>query len=164
MLRRLRDIRARSFGRGAVGWSRALSAWEGETLRLWDVASGAELRRLEGHTGWVMSVAICRMVAAPCRGRGIIPCGCGTSRAGPCCAASRDIPTGSGVAVLPDGRRALSGSGDETLRLWDIESGAELARYVGDFDFAALAVMPGGGRVLTGNAIGQVVPFGLPSC
>ena len=52
------------------------------------------------------------------------------------------------------------------LFLWagaGFESGAELARYVGDFGFTALAVMPGGGRVLTGNAIGQVVPFRLPT-
>ena len=27
------------------------------------------------------------------------------------------------VAMLPDGRRALSGSGDNTLKLWDLESG-----------------------------------------
>jgi WD40 repeat protein len=32
----------------------------------------------------------------------------------------------SSVAVLADGRRALSGSWDKTLRLWDLESGAEL--------------------------------------
>src|SRR6516165_11410951 len=30
------------------------------------------------------------------------------------------------VAVLPDGRRALSGSGDRTLRLWDLQTGATI--------------------------------------
>jgi ribosomal protein L7/L12 len=32
------------------------------------------------------------------------------------------------VAISPDGRRAISGGRDETLRLWDLETGAELRR------------------------------------
>jgi WD40 repeat protein len=35
--------------------------------------------------------------------------------------------TVTGVAFLPDGRRALSGSFDGTLRLWDVDTGAESA-------------------------------------
>ena len=35
------------------------------------------------------------------------------------------------MAVLADGRRALSGSEDKTLRLWDLETGAELRRFEG---------------------------------
>ena len=33
--------------------------------------------------------------------------------------------------MLADGRRALSGSWDQTLRLWDLETGAELRRFEG---------------------------------
>ena len=33
----------------------------------------------------------------------------------------------SAVAITPDGRRAVSGSEDRTLRLWDLESGKEIA-------------------------------------
>ena len=35
------------------------------------------------------------------------------------------------VAVLTDGRLALSASQDRTLRLWDLETGAELRRFEG---------------------------------
>ena len=36
------------------------------------------------------------------------------------------------VAFLPAGRRALSGSRDATLRLWDLETGARLAEFTAD--------------------------------
>ena len=38
------------------------------------------------------------------------------------------------MTVLADGRRALSGSQDKTLRLWDLETGAELRRFEGHED------------------------------
>ena len=42
-------------------------------VRLWDVATGANTKTLEGHSGWVMSVAFsavlrCRLVAVMCVG------------------------------------------------------------------------------------------------
>jgi GTPase SAR1 family protein len=36
------------------------------------------------------------------------------------------------VAVLPDGQRALSGSDDGTVRLWDLNTGVELRRFEGN--------------------------------
>ena len=33
----------------------------------------------------------------------------------------------NGVAVTPDGRRAVSASCDKTLKVWDLESGARAA-------------------------------------
>ena len=53
-----------------------------------------------------------------------IPCGSGTWRPEAAC----DVLEGHSDSVLsvawsPDGRRALSGADDNTVRLWDVETG-----------------------------------------
>jgi WD40 repeat protein len=56
------------------------------------------------------------------------------------------------VALLPDGRRALSGSEDRTLRLWDLETGTELRRFQGhEHRVTAVAPLPDGRRALSGS-------------
>jgi WD40 repeat protein len=67
---------------------RALSGSGHKTLRLWDLETGVELRRLEGHEGWVSSLVVMadgRLAPSdPAIGR----CGCGISRPVLNCAAS----------------------------------------------------------------------------
>jgi WD40 repeat protein len=60
------------------------------------------------------------------------------------------------VAFTPDGRRALSGSGyprgDQSMRLWDLESGRELQRFESDTgQVLSVAVSPDGRRALSGG-------------
>jgi WD40 repeat protein len=56
------------------------------------------------------------------------------------------------VAVTPDGRRAVSGSRDETLRVWDLEMGREERMLEGHTDDVnAVAVTPDGRRVMSGS-------------
>src|SRR5262249_8501052 len=56
------------------------------------------------------------------------------------------------VALLPDGRRALSSSLDLSVRLWDLETGQEIRRFSGPTTVVKhVAVTPDGRRVMASS-------------
>ena len=57
------------------------------------------------------------------------------------------------VAFSPDGRRALSGSADKTMRHWDLSNGKELRRFSGHTQtVTCVALSADGKRALSGSA------------
>ena len=91
------------------------------TLRLWDVATGKEIRSFAGHTGEVSSVAF-----SPDGRFALSGSWDHTVRLWDV-ATGKEIRTFAGhtgrvnsVAFSPDGRFALSGSDDHTVRLWNV--------------------------------------------
>ena len=128
------------------------------TVRLWDVKTGAQKNVLEGHTRGINSVAF-----SP-DGKTL------ASGSGDSTIRLWDVATGTekkmflghtddvfNIAFSPDGETLASGSGDRTFRLWDVATGAQkhiLKGYPGGYTiaFSPVAFSPDG-KTLAG-AIG----------
>ena len=133
--------------------ARVLTASEDNTARLWDAASGQELRVLRGHEDAVRSA-----VFSPDGARVLTASGDNTARlwdaaSGQELRVLRGHEDGVNSAVFsPDGARVLTASEDNTARLWDAASGQELRVLRGHEDLVGSAVFsPDGARVLTAS-------------
>jgi WD40 repeat protein len=57
------------------------------------------------------------------------------------------------VAVTPDGRYIVSGSEDETVRVWERDTGKEVQKLTGHHDWVnSVAVTPDGRYIVSGSA------------
>ncbi|MDB5478983.1 MAG: repeat, subgroup [Caulobacteraceae bacterium] len=109
----------------------ASASWD-NTVKLWDLASGRELRTLSGHTDLVSSVAISpdgKRLASASRDHKIKLWDMATGLELQTLSGHAD-PVSS-VAFSPDGRLLASGSGDKTVRLWSLPGGRELRTLSG---------------------------------
>jgi len=68
-----------------------------------------------------------------------------------------------GAVMLADGLHALSWSADQTLRLWDLVTCQELARFVGDDPLTCCTLTAHGRLAVVGDSRGRVLCFDLPS-
>ena len=134
-----------------------LTGSQDATARLWDVASGREIRRLKGHEFVVTSVAF-----AP-DGKTILTGSLDNTARLWDVATGREILRLKGhllgvrsVAFAPDGRTVLTGSWD-AARLWDAASGREVRRLSNfisilfPVDVTSVAFAPDGRTILTGS-------------
>jgi len=132
---------------------RAISASHDQTLKVWNLVTGAEEATLRGHTDWVIAVAV------TANGQRVV-------------SASFDqtlkvwnLTTGAEEATLrghasqvwavvmtADGQRAVSASDDQTLKVWNLTTGAEEATLRGHTDRVnAVAVTADGQRAVSAS-------------
>ena len=130
---------------------RAISASNDETLKVWDVESGHELRTMQGHSGSVEGVAV------SADGRRAVSASFDYTLKVWDVESGRELHTLYGhtrivtaVAVSADGRHAVSASHDQTLKVWDVESGHELRTLLGHSSgIDGVAVSANGWRVVS---------------
>jgi WD40 repeat protein len=141
---------------------RVLSASEDWMLKLWDLETGQLLKTLEGGNPSVTAIALLPDGRRALSGPGDIE---SVSVIGDYPLKLWDLETGqllktleghsqeiTAVALLPDGRRALSASNDRTLKLWDLEAGQALKSLEGHSSSVLdVALLPDGRRALSAS-------------
>ncbi len=60
------------------------------------------------------------------------------------------------MAITADGRRVVSASYDNTLKVWDLETGALICTFICEGIVLCAAVAPDGRTFITGDAGGRV--------
>ncbi|MGI8729634.1 MAG: DUF4365 domain-containing protein [Solirubrobacteraceae bacterium] len=144
----MRDVEVHPHG------TRALSASNDQTVRVWDLTTGACQQTLEGHTSSVRDVEV-----HPNGTRALRASNDQTVRVWElstgACQQILEGHTGPvlGVAVHPDGTRALSASADRTVRVWDFTTGACQQTLEGHASAVRdVEVHPHGTRALSASA------------
>ena len=135
----------------------ALSGSLDNSLKLWEVATGRELRSFNGHTNYVNSVAF-----SP-DGRFALSGSEDTTLKLWDVATGKELRTFNGhtsyihsVAFSPDGRLALSGGLDGMLKWWDVATGNELSSFtLGTIQ--SVAFSPDGRFALSGGFHGGLI-------
>lgn len=140
----------------STAWNRdgsLLATTNGSSIHLWDMTTGKELRRLEGHREWIRSADFSpdgRLLA---------------SGADDLTVRLWDVMTAAELAQLnghggrirtvsfsPDGRTLASGSEDRTICLWDTARAVPLLRMTGhEGRVSAVSFSPDGKRLASGS-------------
>ncbi len=133
--------------------TRLLSGSADRTLKLWDAATGALLRTLEGHSDHVRSVAFSPDGTRLLSGSDDRSLKLWDAVTGaPLHTFQGHLRRVNSVAFSPDGRRVLSASEDRKLMLWDGTSGALLHTFEGHSDRVVTAAFsPDGTRLVSGS-------------
>ncbi len=123
------------------------------SIRLWEIATGHEIRRLVGHESLVWSVAYSpdgQSLASGSRDKTVRIWDVTTGREQRMIEGHQD--TVWSVAYSPDGQSLASGSDDNTIRLWDVATGREHRKIEGhESGVLYVAFSPDGQSLASGS-------------
>jgi WD40 repeat protein len=134
------------------------SGSEDRTIKLWDVATGREVRTLTGHTDRVWSVAFSpdgRLLASGSDDYTIKLWEVATgSLVRSLTGHTDDVES---VAFSPDGRLLASGSLDNTIKLWEVATGSLVRSLTGHTSgVSSVAFSPDGRLLASGSDDGTI--------
>lgn len=125
-------------------------------VRVWDVQTKSEVRGLRGHTDWVTSVAF-----AP-NGQSLASVAAEKDNAlrvfelpplDTASAAGGHMLAVNAVAVSPNGKLVATAAVDQTIKVWDIATGKEVATLVGNADTPFALSFLGNDAVVMGGSL-----------
>ncbi|MBC7931421.1 MAG: PD40 domain-containing protein [Rubrivivax sp.] len=127
------------------------SGGQDNTIRMWDVDTGRELRTLRGYLESVSSVAF-----SP---NGKMLAGAGDTLKLWDAATGQEIRTLIGhsgyvysVAYRPDGKTIVSSGADKTIKLWDATTGREIKTLTGHSDIIKSVIFSSDGKTLASDS------------
>jgi WD40 repeat protein len=126
--------------------------WD-NTARLWDMETGAELRRFDGHRDGVTAVAFSPNGLFVLTGSADNTARLWDAASGQELRRFEDKKGILSMAFSPDGRYLLTGSLNSML-LWDVDTGKELRQIKVEDAVNSVAFSPDGHLVLTGSSFG----------
>lgn len=116
-----------------------------DSVRLWDIRTGAQLRLLQGHSSAVTSVAFSedgRILVSTSYDRTARVWETASGREVAKLEGHRSLLVGA--SVLPGGRTVVSASWDGSTKVWDARSGKERLGYLSFTDGSTILISPEG--------------------
>ncbi len=128
------------------------------SIKIWDVTTGRELRSLPGHTGWVNALAVSRdgrWLASGSNDRSVRIWDVTSGQ-------ELQILTGHSGAVVSlafsaDGRLLASGSADNSVRLWDLQAGRERQILKGHTGWVTSLAFSNDGKLLASGGADRLI-------